>query len=194
MAKDPVCGREVDEKSAPAKSERMGKAHLYGRVVLSLAVLALVGGLFFLPSCSSGQSTPSTSEAPTSVDVTPPREFPSFVYNSAQALLAYQTAVQIPEVLLLMPCYCSCGEAQGHKSLKDCFFKEDGSLNDHGAFCDICTMEVADIAKWQGEGYSLEQIRGLIDEKYTGYGEPTDTPPFQQGEASPPPGNRDTGL
>jgi hypothetical protein len=104
-----------------------------------LAVLALAGSLL-LASCSSGQSVPSTSEAPSSANVTPQQEFPSFVYNSAQVLQAYETAVQIPEVLPLMPCYCGCGEAHGHKNLKDCFFKEDGSLNDHGAFCELFVM------------------------------------------------------
>ncbi len=29
MAKDPVCGMEVDEKSAPAKSEHMGKTYYF---------------------------------------------------------------------------------------------------------------------------------------------------------------------
>ena len=105
-------------------------------------------------------------------------EYPSFVYNSAQVLQAYEIAVSIPEVLPLMPCYCNCGNAHGHKSLKDCFFKDDGSLNDHGAFCEICDMEVVDIAKWQETGYSLKEIRDKIDGKYTEYGEPTDTPPL----------------
>ena len=136
-------------------------------VILLMATFVLPSGLFLLPSCSSGE-----------------RKFPAFVYNSAQVLQAYETAVQIPEVLVLMPCYCFCGEAHGHKNLKDCFFKKDGSLNDHAAFCDICEMEVADIAQWQGEGYSLEQIRGLIEKKYSRYGEPTDTPPLDQSETS----------
>ncbi len=153
-------------------------------VMLFIVSFALLGVLFLLPSCSSGQSVSFTSEASGSTAM-PPREFPAFVYNSARVLQAYETAVQIPEVLSLMPCYCGCGEAHDHKNLKDCFFKEDGSLNDHGAFCEVCDMEVADIAKWQGEGYSLEQIRGLIDAKYPSYGEPTDTPPFVQPEASP---------
>ena len=48
-------------------------------------------------------------------------------------------------------------------------------------------MEVVDIAKWQAEGRSLSEIRELIDEKYLGYGEPTDTAPFVQPEASPTP-------
>ena len=29
MAKDPVCGMDVDEKSAPAKSEHMGKTYYF---------------------------------------------------------------------------------------------------------------------------------------------------------------------
>ncbi len=163
------------------------KAHPRDRVILSVAVLALVGVLFLLPSCSSGESKPFTPEVPASANATPQREFPSFAYNSAQVLQAYKTAVQIPEVLLLMPCYCGCGEAHDHKNLKDCFFKEDGTLNDHGAFCEVCDMEVADIAKWQADGYSLGQIRELIDGKYPGYGEPTDTAPFVQPEPSPTP-------
>ena len=35
-----------------------------------------------------------------------------------------------------------------------------------------------DVAGWQEEGYSLEQIRGRINDKYAEYGEPTDTPPL----------------
>lgn len=162
-----------------------GKAPRRGIALLFIASFALLGALFLLPSCSSGESKPPTSEAPASANATPPREFPSFAYNSARVLQAYKTAVQIPEVLPLMPCYCGCGEAQDHKNLKDCFFKEDGSLNDHAAFCEVCDMEVLDIAKWQEEGYSLEQIRELIDEKYPRYGEPTDTAPLVRPEDSP---------
>jgi hypothetical protein len=48
-------------------------------------------------------------------------------------------------------------------------------------------MEVADLTKWQGEGQSLKQIRGFIEEKYSRYGKPTDTAPFLLPEASPAP-------
>lgn len=81
------------------------------------------------------------------INVTPPREFPSYVYNSDRVLQAYEAAVRMPEVLQFVPCYCGCGEAQGHQNLKACFFKTDGSLSDHGAFCEICDMEVADIVQ-----------------------------------------------
>ncbi len=158
------------------------------RVIVALLIVTFVlpGSLLLFSSCSWGENEPFPPEGSASAP-TSQREFPPFVYNSAQVLQAYETAVQIPEVLLLMPCYCGCGEAHGHQNLKDCFFKEDGSLNDHGAFCDICDMEVADIARWQEEGYSLEQIRWLIDEKYPRYGEPTDTAPIAQSEAQPTP-------
>ena len=140
-----------------------------------LTTLLVLGVVLLLTSCvtstagsSPGQVLPEAGEQP--------REFPSFVYNSAQTLQAYRTAVQIPEVLPLMPCYCNCGEAHGHTSLQDCFFNEDGSFNDHGAFCEICDMEVLDISRWQSEGYSTEEIRRLIDTEYPSWGEPTNTP------------------
>jgi hypothetical protein len=164
-----------------------GQVRKHTGVIFSAAPFVLVGILFFLASCSSSQSAPPTSEAPASANATPQREFPSFAYNSAQVLQAYETAVEIPELLALMPCYCNCGEAHGHKSLKDCFFKEDGSLNDHGAFCEVCDMEVADIAAWQEQGYSLKQIRELIEEKYPAYGKPTETAPFVHLELEPAP-------
>ena len=155
------------------------------RVIVNALVITvfITGGLFVVLSCFSGESESLPSETLTSINVTPPREFPSYVYNSDQVLQAYEAAVRMPEVLQIIPCYCGCGEAHGHQNLKDCFFKADGSFNDHGAFCEICDMEVADIAQWRAEGYSLEQIRGLIDEKYPRYGEPTDTAPIVQSEA-----------
>ncbi len=115
-------------------------------------------------------------------EVLPNSGFPSFVYTSDQSLRAYETAIKIaiksPEVLPVIPCYCGCGEFSGHKNLKDCFFKDDGSLNDHAAFCDVCDREVLDVAKWEEEGYSLKKIRALIDDNYAEYGDPTDTPPL----------------
>ena len=137
--------------------------------------MIVLGVVLLLSSCSAGTAGPSREQVPPEAGEQH-REFPSFVYNSAQTLQAYRTAVQIPEVLPLMPCYCNCGEAHGHTSLQDCFFKEDGSFNDHGAFCEICDMEVIDISRWQAEGHSLAEIRQLIDTEYPRYGEPTDTP------------------
>lgn len=146
----------------------------YGSTAQLFTALILLGALLLLSSCSTGTSEPSPEQV--SPDGEQQREFPSFVYNSAQTLQAYRAAVQIPEMLPLMPCYCNCGEAHGHTSLQDCFFNEDGSFNDHAAFCEICDMEAIDILEWQSEGHSAEEIRGLIDTEYDSWGEPTDTP------------------
>ena len=50
---------------------------------------------------------------------------------------AYTYAVEHPEVLQYMPCYCGCGMSAGHTSNLDCFIKErrpDGTIvfDDHG--------------------------------------------------------------
>ncbi len=144
--------------------------------------LVLLGAVLLLSSCSAGTSEPSPEQL--SPDGEQHREFPSFVYNSAQTLRAYRAALQIPEMLPLMPCYCNCGEAHGHTSLRDCFFNEDGSYNDHAAFCEICDMEAIDILEWQTEGRSAEEIRELIDTEYSSWGNPTETPFSLETESS----------
>lgn len=41
--------------------------------------------------------------------------------DSPEILEAYQFAVEKPEVLNYMPCYCGCYEEDGHTSNTDCF-------------------------------------------------------------------------
>ncbi|MBI2873926.1 MAG: hypothetical protein HYY09_02465 [Firmicutes bacterium] len=47
---------------------------------------------------------------------------PTYV-TSQKAAVAYRFAVEKPDVLKYMPCYCGC-EKDGHKSNLDCFVKE----------------------------------------------------------------------
>ncbi|MBI4321259.1 MAG: hypothetical protein HY675_22440 [Chloroflexi bacterium] len=105
-------------------------------------------------------------------------EFPDFVYNSALALQAYRLAVKEKDVLARIPCYCDCGRASQHTSLKDCFYKSDGTFNDHASNCDVCEQEIIDLSAWREQGKDLRQIRMMIDEKYRDWGEPTNTPPI----------------
>lgn len=84
-------------------------------------------------------------------------------------------STEISAVLAKVPCYCSCG-AIGHDSLKGCFISEDGEFSDHASYCTICVDEALDVDQWYKEGVSVEEIRTRIDEKYSEYGEPTDTP------------------
>jgi len=82
----------------------------------------------------------------------------------------------MPDMLAVMPCYCNCGVAQGHKSLQDCFFKESGEYNDHAAFCDVCDAIAIEAVMKHKEGVSLKEIRTFIDNKYSRYGISTETP------------------
>jgi hypothetical protein len=107
---------------------------------------------------------------------------PPFVYSSAQSLEGYRLALAQPELLAQMPCYCGCRNLSGgrsHKSLKDCYFKADGSLDDHASTCDLCNKIALDAGEWQKQGLSVKDIRKRVDEKYSRYGQPTDTPPVE---------------
>ncbi|MBF8267629.1 MAG: hypothetical protein HW388_1137 [Dehalococcoidia bacterium] len=104
-------------------------------------------------------------------------KLPTYAYNSAATLAGYKAALRVPDALPAIPCYCGCGPSQGHVSLKDCFFYADGSFNDHDSNCHICVEEAADVEEWYDDGAALKTIRAAIEQKYSGSGPSTDTPP-----------------
>ena len=109
-------------------------------------------------------------------------QFPSFVYATSLSLESYKAAASLPDqVITQIPCYCGCQAVPStHRNLKDCFYKEDGSYNDHAAGCDICGKIAIDAAAGIKDGKGLKLIRASIDSKYAVYGKPTDTPPVQE--------------
>ena len=53
-------------------------------------------------------------------------KLPSYVNDPTApkgTAIAYQFAVDNPELLEPIPCYCGCGEIDGHKNNLDCFIK-----------------------------------------------------------------------
>jgi hypothetical protein len=102
-------------------------------------------------------------------------DLPDYALNSKKMQAGYLVALQMPDVLERMPCYCSCG-AVGHKSLRDCFLEGGDGFEEHASYCDLCVNEALDVYTWQKQGLNLQEIRSRIDEKYSRYGEPTDTP------------------
>lgn len=65
---------------------------------------------------------------------------PAFAYGPTtprDAAKAYQFAIDRPDLLAQIPCYCGCGQDAGHTSNLDCFIKSrDGNdviFDDHGA-------------------------------------------------------------
>lgn len=133
----------------------------------SLAVSALILLAYVLSACATvAESLNGSSADP---------QFPTYVYDSALSLKSYKLALQYASVLFKIPCYCDCGRASGHQSLHDCFFKGEG-FNDHASGCEVCGLEMVDVAQWMREGKSLKQIRTMIDTKYEPYGHATNTP------------------
>jgi len=93
---------------------------------------------------------------------------------------AYRYALERPDVIAWMPCYCGCA-AMDHRSNLDCFLRSrmaGGAVafEEHASFCDIC-VETALLAKQRlAEGRSLAEIRAEVDATWGGAGVPgTDT-------------------
>ena len=66
---------------------------------------------------------------------------PDFAYAATAprgAVEAYQFAIDHPDILAQIPCYCGCGELDGHKSNLDCFIKsregDEVVFDDHGSY------------------------------------------------------------
>jgi hypothetical protein len=98
-------------------------------------------------------------------------DLPDYAQASTRTKAAYAVALEIPEALEAIPCYCSCG-AIGHKSLKECYLSPEGGFEEHASFCDICVNEALDVYLWRHEGVPIDVIRARIDEKYARFGEP----------------------
>jgi len=130
-------------------------------VVLVVAGLALVGVVMARDRSAARDGT----------------GFPAYVYNSPMTLEGYQAAVKVGDNLKVIPCYCGC-VYQKHQSLRDCFFKPDGSYNDHASNCHLCVEEAADLGKWYEQGLTQKEMRALIEQKFQSHGPGTLTPPI----------------
>ncbi|MBU0957578.1 MAG: PCYCGC domain-containing protein [Nanoarchaeota archaeon] len=92
---------------------------------------------------------------------------PDEIYNHPNENVreAYIFAVENPDVLEQVPCYCGCLNI-GHESNKQCYFNEDGSISDHGTLCGGCLGTTLDVKRMYNEGRSMEEIIEYVDVKY----------------------------
>ncbi len=170
------------DKSGNKTSSSLSKTYIVGLIV----ILIIGGGLVYFSITNNARGKKSSKTA----DVDPQQYlinellisssfngFPDYAYTSDKTHAGYLVATKIPDALEKIPCYCSC-RAIGHKSLRDCFIKDSGVFADHASYCDLCVEEALDVYSMQKDGLSLGEIRSRIDEKYSRYGEPTDTPPI----------------
>ena len=166
------------------RSQQSGTGLLAGLVtMLAVAVaVALAGlGVIYLVAGGSGSGSPKTA-APASTDDGGSGALPGYVMAASEDVrMAYQYAMDRPDMMMWMPCYCGCGEHSGHKSAKNCFIKEGSTatnvqFDEHGAGCAMCVGIALDSKRMQEEGRSLREIRDYIDREYGSIGPGTDTP------------------
>jgi hypothetical protein len=107
---------------------------------------------------------------------------PDFILASDERVaMAYQFALERPDVMLWMPCYCGCGGHSGHKNARDCFVQPESSpgnvqFEEHGSQCDVC-VDISLLAREMTlAGRSLSEIRTAVDQEFGDVGPGTDTP------------------
>ena len=96
-------------------------------------------------------------------------QLPEYAMRTASIQAAYQYALDNPNLLDYIPCYCNCYRL-GHKNVGDCF------IDEHGSNCGICYSTVLESKSLFEEGKSIQEIREYIDNKYSSYGQGTNTP------------------
>lgn len=113
------------------------------------------------PSSSTGHSHAASTRVPAyqrsvqSLATLPPTMRPEVFEGNVRR--AYQVALEIPQTLAQLPCYCHCDRGQGHKSLHSCF------IDEHGANCGICINEALMAhSLHKKQNLNVEQIREQI--------------------------------
>ena len=98
----------------------------------------------------------------------------SLFFNSLKGDVkeAYDYAVKNPEMLINFSCYCGCEKIK-HTSNKSCFIKEIDqdiiSLTNHSVSCPICIDVALTVKYLTQDGFSLKEIRSILDDAYDGY-------------------------
>lgn len=130
-------------------------------LVLSLGGLVLAG-------CG-------TSTSPEAYALAPLDKMPEEVQSAAPAVReSYQFAVENPEILKEVPCYCGCG-GMGHTSNYSCYVSDiaaDGEVrfDGHALGCSICVDITQDTMRMLDQGKSVSAIKLEIDEIYSEFG------------------------
>ena len=69
-------------------------------------------------------------------------------------------------------CYCGCEKIK-HTSNKSCFIKKIDqdiiSLTNHSVSCPICIDVALTVKYLTQDGFSLKEIRSILDDAYDGY-------------------------
>lgn len=72
----------------------------------------------------------------------------------------YRIAKERAELLEQMPCYCGCYMTHGHQNSLDCF------RDHHGETCEMCVSIAIRAEELAKRGYSVEDIKTLVDQEF----------------------------
>lgn len=137
--------------------------------ILSMVVLisSLIGG------CSTSGSENNSDENTHQMDSL--EGFPLQVKNApAVVQKAYQFALENPEILKQIPCYCGCG-AMGHTSNYSCYISDAEETDQiqfdyHALGCSICVDITLDTIQQLDQGKEIGEIFIYIETTYSKFG------------------------
>ena len=85
---------------------------------------------------------------------------PGWATTTSQSTRAYHTALEQPDLLASLPCFCGCATYQPpHRNLYDCFVNPDGTLDTHAAGCTTCQEEALAARQWADQGLAAPAVR-----------------------------------
>ncbi|CAG1066258.1 hypothetical protein BAC1_01865 [uncultured bacterium] len=120
-------------------------------------ICAALFAALLLASCQSEAPKGGLSQGYKGGEARPTLQPSNFTGETA---LAYQAALEIPEVLDSLYCYCDCEKHSGHKSLLSCY------VDEHAVYCDICINEALMAHELHKKGEGIDSIRKAIDERF----------------------------
>lgn len=87
------------------------------------------------------------------------------------AEMAYQAAIDHPEIVSSVPCLCGCIESLGHQSNLDCYIEEATAegvtlYSSHGLYCGVCQLITRDALDGAARGMNGDELRAMIVDRY----------------------------
>jgi len=120
--------------------------------LVSIGAIVLIGAVWF-GLHSTKRADPVENSLPLIATLSP-EPF------SGKARAAYQAAMEMPEVLVQLPCFCGCKDGLGHKNNLYCF------ADTHGSICDLCQNIALDAKEMHNKGIPTSEIREKIRAAY----------------------------
>jgi len=124
--------------------------------------------MLMMTSCGSGDAKHELHMAPLSAL---PMEMQ---HAEPRVQQAYQFAIENPEPLKNVPCFCGCAVA-GHTNNYDCYIADapnNGAIrfDQHALGCEICVDITQDVMRMTAEGRAPPQIQRTIINTYSQFG------------------------